>query len=100
MPKMKFVTDEMINRAGTIGQNSDRLFQSQNNVTKIFKNMEKVFSGKIPGLMNQHIIAMDSDYKAMNSILTNYKTFLEDNARTYEWTDEQLARWAEALGKS
>ena len=100
MPKMQFVTDEMLNRAGTIGQNSDSLFQSQNNVTKNFQNMGKVFSGRIPELMNQHIIAMDSDYKTMNRILTNYKTFIESSARTYEWTDEQLARWAEALGKS
>ena len=97
---MKFVTDEMINRAGTIEQNSDNLFQSQNNVTKNFQNMEKVFSGKIPRLMNQHMIAMGNDYKTMNGILTNYKTFLEDNAHTYEWTDEQLERWAEALSRS
>ena len=98
MPKMQFVTDEMLNRANTIGQDVGRILDSQNAVTKLFQNMGRDFSGKVPSLMTQHMLAMDSDYKAMNEILTQYKAFMEDTAQTYEWTDEQLANWAKALG--
>lgn len=100
MPKMQFVTDEMINRADVVGQNADRIFESQNQVSNIFHNMGRSFSGKVPGLMVQNMLAMDSEYKNMNGMLTNYKTFLEDSARNYEWTEDELARWAEALGRS
>ena len=60
--------------------------------------MSRDFSGRVPGLMTQHMIAMESDYKSMNTILTNYRSFMEDAARNYEWTEEELARWAESLG--
>ena len=99
MPKMQIVTDEMVNRAGIIGQNASEILSSQNKVTDIFQNMGKNFSGKIPSLMTQQMIAMDSDYQAMNTMLGNYKTFLEDSAQNYEWTEEELARWATSLGK-
>ena len=98
MPKMQIVTDAMLDRASRIGQASDLLFSNQNAVTQIFQNMGKDFSGRIPGLMTQHMIAMQSDYKSMNGILSNYKSFMEDAARNYEWTEDELARWAEALG--
>ena len=48
--------------------------------------------------MTQHMLSMESDYKSMNNILNNYKAFMEDAARNYEWTEDELARWAESLG--
>ena len=98
MPKMQIVTDEMLNRANRIGQNTSNILEKQNMVTSLFKNMGKNFSGKIPGLMTQHMLAMDKEYQTMNGILKNYKDFLEDSARNYEWKDEELARFAESLG--
>ena len=98
MPKMQIVTDEMINRASTIGENTSRILESQNQVTRIFQNMGRNFSGRIPTLMTQTMLAMDKDYKSMNGILTGYKDFLEDSAHNYEWTEAELTKWAEALG--
>ena len=98
MPKMQIVTDEMLNRANRIGQNTSNILEKQNMVTNLFKNMGKNFSGKIPGLMTQHMLAMDKEYQTMNGILKNYKDFLEDSARNYEWKEEELARFAESLG--
>ena len=99
MPKMQIVTDEMLNRAGTIGQDTQKILDSQNQITKIFCDMGRNFSGNVPELMTQHMLAMDNDYKNMNGILDGYKEFLEDSAHNYEWTEDQLAKWAEALGK-
>lgn len=98
MPKMQIVTDEMLNRANRIGQNTSNILEKQNMVTNLFKNMGKNFSGKIPGLMTQHMLAMDKEYQTMNGILKNYKDFLEDSARNYEWKEDELARFAESLG--
>ncbi len=98
MPKMQIVTDAMLNRAEIIGRSAESILSSQNAVTQMFQNMGHDFSGRVPGLMIQHMASMESDYKTMNNILNNYKTFMEDAARNYEWTEDELARWAESLG--
>lgn len=100
MPKMQIVTDEMLSRASTIGQDTSRILDCQNQITRIFQNMGRGFSGRIPTLMTQHMLAMDKDYKAMNNILTGYKEFLEYSANNYEWTEYELSRWAQSLGNS
>ena len=99
MPKILYVTEEIKQRAKNIGMNADEILSSQNHVTGIFQNMGRDFSGKIPSLMNEKMIAMESDYKNINSILNGYKQFLEDSAQSVEWTDEEAARWAQALGR-
>ena len=99
MPKMQIVTDEMLNRANKIGQDTRSILEKQNMITTLFRNMGRNFSGKIPSLMTQHMLGMDKEYRAMNGILTNYKTFLEDSAHNYEWKEEELARFAESLGE-
>lgn len=98
MPKMQIVTDEMLNRANKIGQDTTNILEKQNMVTDLFRNMGRNFSGKIPSLMTQHMLGMDKEYKTMNGILTNYKTFLEDSAHNYEWKEDELARFAASLG--
>lgn len=98
MPKIQAVTNEMINRANQIGRGVDEILGSQNDVTRTFQNMGRDFSGNIPTLMTEHMLAMDSDYQEMNSILTQYKEFMEDAAHNYEWTDEELARWGTSIG--
>ena len=99
MPKMQIVTDEMLNRANKIGQDTTSILDKQNMVTSLFRNMGRNFSGKIPSLMTQHMLGMEKEYRTMNSILTNYKTFLEDSAHNYEWKEDELARFAESLGE-
>ena len=99
MPKMLYVTDEMIARAGNVGTNAGEILNSQNQVTSIFQNLGRDFSGRIPSLMTEQMIAMESVYQSMNNTLNGYKDFLEDSARTIEWTDEEAARWSSALGR-
>ena len=98
MPKILYVTQEMERRANNIGMNASELLESQNQVTSLFSNMGRDFSGQIPSLMTEKIIAMESDYQEMNMTLTRYMEFLEDAARNMEWTDEESARWAASLG--
>ena len=98
MPKMQIVTDLMLDRARDIGQDTDRILSSQNKVSEIFSNMGKMFSGRVPTLMTEHMLAMDDDYKDMNVILNAYQVFMEETANNYEWTDVEMSRWAAALG--
>ena len=99
MPKILAVTEEMINMAATIGSGADDIFGSQNRITGIFQNMGRDFSGTLPSLMTEKMIAMEDIYQGMNETLNGYKTFLEDTARNYEWTDEEAARWTQALAR-
>ena len=98
MPKMKIVTDAMLEKAATIGQDTANILEKQNMVTSIFSNMGKNFSGNIPSLMTQHMCAMDKEYTAINRILGGYKDFLEYSANNYDWKEDELARAAAALG--
>ena len=58
MPKMQFVTDEMIARAGVIGQNIARLRNSQTQVTRISESLwtKDDIQEKIHSAINEHVI--------------------------------------------
>ena len=93
MPKILAVTEEMERRAGEI-------LDIQNNVTNIFQNMGRDFSGRIPSLMTEKMIAMEDVYQTINATLNGYKDFLSDAAKNYEWNDSEAARWSRNLGVS
>lgn len=99
MPKILYVTEEMKQRANSIGMNASEILKSQNQVTSLFSNLGRDFSGQIPILMVEKMIAMESHYQDINMTLTGYKEFLEDAAQNMEWTDEESARWAASLGR-
>ena len=98
MPKILAVTEEMQERAGIIGGRAGEILAGQNSVTNIFQNMGRDFSGRIPSLMTEKMIAMESVYQNINATLTDYKDFLVNIAQSYEWTDREAARWMSSLG--
>ena len=99
MPKILYVTEEMKQRAANIGKDTSDILESQKQVTNLFSGLGRDFSGQIPSLMVEKMIAMESHYQDINMTLTNYKEFLEDAAQNMEWTDEESARWAASLGR-
>ena len=84
MPKILAVTDEMMTRASDIGSNASEMQSSQNQILKIFMSMGRDFSGPIPALMIEKMLATEDMYQGMNDTLNGYKSFLEDTARDYE----------------
>lgn len=99
MPKILYVTEEMQKRAASIGEKTSEIFDSQNQVTNVFRNLGSDFSGQIPSLMIEKMIAMESNYREINITLTAYKEFLEKAAQNMEWTDSQISRWDASLGR-
>ena len=99
MPKILYVTEEMKQRAGNIGRDTSEILESQKQVTNLFSGLGRDFSGEIPTLMVEKMIAMESHYQDINMTLTGYREFLEDAAQNMEWTDEESARWAASLGR-
>ena len=97
MPKILAVTEEMERRASAIGSNADILLEAQNAVTNIFQNMGRDFSGRIPSLMTEKMIAMEDTYQGINAKLNEYKDFLSDVAQNYEWSNAEAARWFQSL---
>jgi murein DD-endopeptidase MepM/ murein hydrolase activator NlpD len=98
MPKIQVITEEMLGKSKNVNQGASDILSSQNNVTGIVRNLGKDFSGKLPTLMTEHMLAMESKYKSMNENITQYGKFLEHAANSYEWNDKELAKWATALG--
>lgn len=99
MPKIFAVTQEMEARAASIGENADTLLNMQNDVTEIFQNMGRDFSGRIPSLMTEKMIAMEDVYRGINETLNGYKDFLSDAAKNYDWNDSEAARWTRSLSQ-
>ena len=99
MPKILAVTQEMESRAASIGSNADILLDVQNAVTNIFQNMGRDFSGRIPSLMTEKMIAMEEVYQNINATLNGYKDFLSDVAKNYEWNDSEAAKWMSSLNE-
>ncbi|MBR0035854.1 MAG: hypothetical protein IJP54_09275 [Synergistaceae bacterium] len=97
MPKILAVTEEMERRAAAIGSNADALLDVQNAVTNIFQNMGRDFSGRIPSLMTEKMIAMEETYQGINAKLNEYKDFLSEVAKNYEWNDSEATRWFQSL---
>ena len=97
MPKILAVTEEMERRASDIGNKAGEILDTQNAVTNIFQNMGRDFSGRIPSLMTEKMIAMESVYQGINATLNGYKDFLVETARNYEWTDSEAARWMTSI---
>ncbi len=97
MPKILAVTEEMERRASDIGNKAGEILDTQNAVTNIFQNMGRDFSGRIPSLMTEKMIAMESVYQGINATLNGYKDFLVDAARNYEWNDAEAAQWARSM---
>ena len=97
MPKISAVTDEMKSRAANIGSQAKEILDSQSAVTDIFQNMGPDFSGRIPSLMTEKMIAMESLYQGINTTLTGYQDFLVEAANNYEWTDSEAAKWMSSL---
>lgn len=100
MPKMQFITEEMMNRADRILAAAERINEGQNAVLDIFRNIGRYFNGKVPTLMVENMLAMDGDYQAMNENLEGYSAFLNEAAMDYEWDEIELAKWASSLGRT
>lgn len=99
MPKILAVTEEMERRAAYIGENAATLLDVQNAVTNIFQNMGRDFSGRIPSLMTEKLIAMEDVYQGINTTLNGYRDFLSEAAKNYEWNDSEAARWTRTLSQ-
>jgi uncharacterized protein YukE len=99
MPQIKAITEEMLERAGKIIGSGEELSASQEAVLGIMGNLGADFSGKLPTAMLELMLSQKDKYAAVNEAVKDYGDFVEHAANTYEWTDKEIARWAEKLGK-
>ena len=97
MAKILAVTTEMEARASDIGTKADSILDIQNAVTNIFQSLGRDFSGRIPSLMTEKMIAMEDIYQGINGTLNGYAAFLSDAAKNYDLSDREGARWARSL---
>lgn len=97
MPKILAVTEEMERRAADIGTQASEILSTQNAVTNIFQGMGRDFSGRIPSLMTEKMIAMEDIYHGINETLNGYKDFLSSTAKNYDWNDSEASRWMRSL---
>lgn len=100
MAVINVITDELNARAGNIGQYAETILNSQNDMLAIFQGLGRDLSGSFPHAVIQQILGMRRSHTEMNKILLDYKDFLAQAATQYEWSEKELAKWAQYLGGS
>ncbi|MDR1472247.1 MAG: hypothetical protein LBS75_06965 [Synergistaceae bacterium] len=98
MPRIKAVTDAMIEKSKTIKGRADALLESQKSVSGIVSGMGQNFSGKMPSLMLRNMLSMRGKYTEINENLTEYSGFLEHAANEYEWTEAEMTKLMQSIG--
>jgi uncharacterized protein YukE len=99
MPQIKVITDEMLERAGKIREGGESISASHNSVLGIMQNLGTDFSGRLPTAMLELMLSQKDKYAAVHEAIKDYGDFVTHAANTYEWTDKEIARWAEKLGR-
>jgi hypothetical protein len=98
MPKIKAVTDAMIEKSRTIGERASALISSQKNVSGIASGLGQDFDGRLPSLIIQSLLSMRGKYTEINENLAEYSEFLEHAANEYEWTEAELTKLMQSIG--
>jgi surface antigen len=98
MPRIKAVTDAMIEKSQTIRGRADAILDSQKSVSGIASGMGQNFSGKMPSLILRNVLSMRGKYTEINENLTEYSGFLEHAANEYEWTEAELTKLMQSIG--
>ena len=93
MPKIQAITNEMKAIAGRIGDNVSTMQGSQANVRSCMQTILINFESTPRVLTALHLANVTNGYRNSGESLNGYRDFLVNAADTYEWNDEQLARW-------
>ena len=93
MPKIQAITNKMKEIADKIGDNVSLMQGSQINVKNCMSNILVHFESKPKVLTALHLANVTNGYRNSGESLNRYRDFLVNAADTYEWNDEQLARW-------
>ena len=97
MPKIQAVTDEMTATAGRIGSSVELMEGSQEKVRQFMATIMVHFRSTPSVLSAMHLSNVVSGYRNTSESLKGYQGFLVDAANTYEWNDQQLARWGTVM---
>lgn len=93
MPKIQAITNEMKSIADNIGNNISAMTDSQTSVKNCMSNILVHFESNPKVLTTIHLANVTNGYRNSSESLNGYRDFLINAADTYEWNDEQLARW-------
>ena len=93
MPKIQAITNEMKAIAGRISDNVSTMQGSQANVRSCMQTILINFESTPRVLTALHLANVTNGYRNSGESLNGYRDFLVNAADTYEWNDEQLARW-------
>jgi len=89
--RIQAITGAMHAEADNFSTRADEILQSQGNVSKLIGNMGHDFSGKLPTLMTQDILAVDNKYQSINTTLNEYAGYIHNAVDKYDEDDTQLA---------
>lgn len=99
MPQIEVITTALTDTAKRIGEIIDTIQGCQRYISGTALNgLEDYFSGTLPNVMVNFLLAKQSAYDKMLSALEGYKQAIESSAATYEASEEQLTKWADHLG--
>ncbi|MDR2180680.1 MAG: CHAP domain-containing protein [Synergistaceae bacterium] len=97
MPKILAITEAMHNNARSILTKAGEIQASHGEMTRIAGGMTPYFNGTLPELLTQRLLDMKKKHEALYEKIEQYSEKIDYAADNYDWSDKEIAGWAEQL---
>jgi cell wall-associated NlpC family hydrolase len=98
MPKILAITEAMHGNAKNILAKAGEIQASHGEIARIAGGMTPYFSGALPELLTQRLLDMKKKHDALYEKVSQYSEKVNYAADNYDWSDQEIAGWAEQLG--
>jgi uncharacterized protein YukE len=100
MPKILAVTDAMHSNAKSVLAKAAEIQASHDDMARVAGGMAPYFSGTLPELLTQRLLDMKKKHEALYEKIAQYSEKIDYAAENYDWSDQEIAGWANRLGVS
>jgi hypothetical protein len=100
MPKILAITEAMHGSAKNVLAKAGEIQSSHGEMERIAGGMTPYFSGTLPELLTQRLLDMKKKHAALYEKVSQYSEKVDYAADNYDWSDQEIAGWANRLGVS
>jgi hypothetical protein len=100
MPKILAITEAMHSSAKNVLAKAGEIQSSHGEMERIAGGMTPYFSGTLPELLTRRLLDMKKKHAALYEKVAQYSEKVDYAADNYDWSDKEIAGWANRLGVS
>jgi surface antigen len=98
MPKILAITEAMHGYAKNVLAKAGEIQSSHGEMERVAGGMTPYFSGTLPELLTRRLLDMKKKHAALYEKVAQYSEKVDYAADNYDWSDREIAGWANRLG--